>query len=186
MANVVVTPEQFQNVFFDGARIVAIAAELAEQIGVPRDVTVHVDVDETTPFGAVSTMLDDRRLEIRAESAAFENAKYPRDLSEDACRLELALALFRTRDRLDPGFGEAPPDTALTFEQHTAWDASALGRYERLGHPVSHDRWRYHFRVRHGFGDAVDAVFDRLWSDDAPTWAKLDAACAETARLRLG
>jgi hypothetical protein len=34
--------------------------------------------------------------------------------------------------------------------------------------------------MRHGFSDAADRVFDRLWTSDTLTWADLEAACAET------
>lgn len=186
MARVVLTPEQFSMVFFDAQRIVDIAEEAAAAAGLPDDFEVRVDVDETTPFGNTrSTLdLDGRRFTIEVQSGAFDDPKDPRNLSERGTRLVLARLLFRAADRCRPEFADAPHDTALTYEQYTAWDAYALGRHERLGHDGERSRRRYHFRLRHGFTDVADRVFDRLWAGEGLTWADLDAACTETAAAR--
>lgn len=184
MARVSVAPEAFHNVLFDGGRIAAITSDLADRLGLPPDLAIHVEVDETTPFGLVSLRLERGAVVVFAESGAFEDPKRPRELSEDGTRLVLARLLFRVRDRLDPAFGDPPPDEALTWEQHTAWDAYSLGRFEALGYDGGQVRRRYHFRLRHGFTDVADRVFDRLWGSDRLTWGDLEAACAETAGAR--
>ena len=96
----------------------------------------------------------------------------------------LGRLLFRARDRLDPSFGDPPPEKDLTLAQGTAWDAYSVGRCARLGFGDTQARWRYHFRNRHGFTDVADATFDRLWSATGLDWSDLEAACAETEAAR--
>jgi hypothetical protein len=96
----------------------------------------------------------------------------------------LGRLFFRIRDRLDPAFGEPPPDSELSLAQSTAWDAYAVGRAVRLGYPASRQRRLYRFRNRHGFSDTADAVFDRLWNAEGLTWADIQAAVDETAATR--
>ncbi len=86
--------------------------------------------------------------------------------------------------RLDPSFGDPPPEKDLTLAQGTAWDAYSVGRCARLGFGDTQARWRYHFRNRHGFTDVADATFDRLWSATGLDWSDLEAACAETEAAR--
>ena len=50
-----------------------------------------------------------------------------------------------------------------------------VGRLARLGYPPQRQRRLYHFRNRHGFTDAADAAFDRLWAADGLTWAEIVA-----------
>ncbi len=85
--------------------------------------------------------------------------------------------LLRVRDRLSGGFGEAPPDDELTLAQVAAWETYSVGRLERLGIAVNQQRWRYNFRNRHGFTDAGDEAFNRLWSSDDLTWSELETIC---------
>jgi hypothetical protein len=189
LGRVTVRPQAFTMVAFDAGRIAALAAEVADTIGLPGDVEVAIEVDETSPLGHTSTVITGQRVEILAESGAFEDPKRIRQLSEPGTRVTLARLLYRARDRLDPGFGRPPADPELTLEQHAAWDVYAVGRYIRLSgdgagtHQQS--RRRYHFRIRHGFSDAADRVFDRLWGADGLTWPDLEAACAETRAARL-
>ena len=91
---------------------------------------------------------------------------------------------MRTKDRLDPSFGDPPPDDDIPINDYTAWDTYAVGRLERLGFPSQRERRRYHFRIRHGFTDVADGVFDRLWTGENLTWADLQAASAEAAAAK--
>lgn len=169
-----VRPDAFDVVDFDVARIAALAAEVAGRVGLPEDLDLTVEVDEGSPFGGTSTTIDGTTVTITAESGAFENPKAIRQLSEAGTRLVLGRLLFRVRDRLDPAFGDPPPDSQLSLAQHAAWDAYALGRYSRVaGVDGGQDRRRYAFRLRHGFTDAADRAFDRLWKGDGLTWADL-------------
>jgi hypothetical protein len=181
LTTVTVTPQSFSMVAFDAGRIAALAVEVAEGVGLPPGVELHVEIDEGSPFGNTRTTISDRRVELHVDGGAFENPKHVRHLSETGTRLVLGRLLFRALDRLDPAFGGAPPDDDLTMAQHSAWDAYAVGRYARLaGIDGGQARRRYAFRLRHGFTDVSDRVFDRLWGGSGLSWADLEAACRET------
>lgn len=184
MAHVSVEPEEFGFVDYDPKRIVAIAEEMATIAGLGDDVEITIEVDERSPFGYTATTVEGTNVHIFAESAAFEDAKNLRQLSEDGTRQVLGRLLHRVADRLNAGFGVPPPDKELTYEQSSAWNAYALGRLERAGYHAHKPRRRYAFRLRHGFTDVADRVFERLWASDELTWADIEAACAETAAVR--
>ena len=59
-----------------------------------------------------------------------------------------------------------------------AWEVHAAGRLARAGQQAQLQRWRYHFRNRHGFTDEGDAAFDTLWSADTLSWAEIQALSA--------
>jgi len=172
---VTVAPEAFKFVSFDAALIRRIAEQLVAMLGIDRP--VHVVVDETTPLARVQVTIGDT-ITVSVESGALEDTRRPTSQSEDATAATIGRALLMTRDRLHGGFGEAPADDDLTLAQVSAWSTYCAGRLSRLGLPISQQRWRYDYRNRHGFTDAADATFDRVWSADALTWAEL----METAR----
>jgi hypothetical protein len=180
---IVVTPQVFSFVEFDAARIAELVAEVAARVGFPESAEIRVEVDETTPLGRTKIAALDP-VTIQVQSGAFENAKVLRTLSDRSVRDVVGRLLFKAADRLDPAFGDPPSDDDLTLQEHTAWDAYAVGRCERLGYTPSKARRQYHFRNRHGFTDTADAVFGRLWSGDGLTWADIQAACEETAAAR--
>jgi hypothetical protein len=185
LRRVTVTPAAFTMVAFDAGRISALAAEVAERVGLPEDVELDVEVDETTPLGHTRAVVDGRRVRVLAESGAFEDPKRLRQFSEPGTRSVLGRVLYRARDRLDPAFGQPPADADLTLDQAAAWDVYAVGRYARLdGRKGPSARRRYQFRLRHGFSDVADRVFDQLWTASGLTWSDLEAACAETAVAR--
>jgi hypothetical protein len=140
-------------------------------------------VDEQEPLGRTTVQSLDP-ISITVEGGAFEDAKRPRQMSDRGIVDVLGRLLFRVKDRLDPAFGDPPPDDALTLQQQTAWDAYAVGRAERAGLPTQASRRLYHFRNRHGFSDVADRVFARLWAAESLTWADIEAACAETMAAR--
>jgi hypothetical protein len=168
--SVTVTPSTFQFVHFDAALIERVASELAGALGLA-DRDLRIEVDETTPLAKVEIELDP--LVVRVQSGAFEDTRRPRFQSEHATATSIGRCLLRARDRLVGGFGEAPPDDELTLAQAAAWEAYCVGRLERVGVPANQQRWRYNFRNRHGFHDAADAGFDRIWASDGLTWAGL-------------
>jgi phenylpyruvate tautomerase PptA (4-oxalocrotonate tautomerase family) len=173
--SVTVIPEAFKFVSFDAALIARITEGLASALGLA-DQAIRVEVDETTPLARVTIdygSADDPTVVIRAESGAFEDTRRPREQSENATAHSIGRALLRVRDRLAGGFGEAPPDDALTLAQTAAWETYNVGRLERFGVPVNQQRWRYNFRNRHGFTDRADEAFDRLWASDGLTWGEL-------------
>ena len=156
-------------VFFDPAEVRGIVEQLASEVGLPADLTIRLEVDESTPLGnARVTSLDP--VVISVESGALEDAKAPRQLDRVGSIDVLGRLLFEIRDRLDPGFGAPAAGEELTLQQSSAWQTYCVGRVGRLGHRVQRQRRLYHFRNRHGFTDAADAAFDRLWSGDGLTW----------------
>ena len=182
MGAITVTPETCQYVKFEAAEIEAVASKLASELGIDRDITI--EVDEASPFGRIEVVSIDPAIVLKAEGGAFEDPKRPRHLSPRVTSDVLGRILHRVRDRLDPAFGEAPPDAELTLQQSTAWDAYSVGRMARLGYEVQKQRRLYHFRNRHGFTDVADAAFERLWNGTDLTWADLQAACDECAGVQ--
>jgi hypothetical protein len=169
-----VRPEKFTMVFFDAAAIRAIVEKLVAEIGLPADLAVTIDIDETTPMGR-ARVASLEPLVITAESGALEDVKAPRKLSAEGTADVIGKLLFSVRDRLDPAFGEAPAEDDLTLQESVAWEAHCVGRLGRLGHPVQRQRRLYQFRNRHGFTDAADASFDQLWSAEQLTWSEISA-----------
>jgi hypothetical protein len=171
-----VTPETFTLVSYDSAEIASIIDELIAAIGLPADLDVRLEVDESTPLGRAHIASIDPLL-ITVESGALEDPKRPRNLSRTGSADVLGRLMFRVRDRLDPAFGEPPEDDKLTLPQSVAWDAYCVGRLVRLGftHYDNRQRRLYHFRNRHGFSDAADEAFDRLWTSDGLTWSDITA-----------
>jgi hypothetical protein len=173
---VTVTPETFSLVSYDSAEIASIVTELIDAIGLPSGTDVRIEVDETTPLGRASVSSIDP-LVIAVESGALEDPKRPRNLSRSGSADVLGRLLFRVRDRLDPAFGDPPEDKELTLPQSVAWDAYCVGRLVRLGfrHYDNRQRRLYHFRNRHGFSDAADDAFDKLWTSDGLSWSDICA-----------
>lgn len=185
MADITVTPEKFSMVNFDAAAIKALAEDVADRVGLPADLPVRVEVDETVPLGR-SKIASLDPVVVTVQGGAFENAKQLRHLSERNVIDVLGRLFHRVQDRLDPRFADAPADDDLTLQQSTAWDAYAVGRCEQAGYAPQKQRRIYHFRNRHGFNDVADRVFERLWSS-APRslgWTDIEAACQETAAGR--
>ena len=171
--SVTVTPQTFNFVAYDAALIQRVAEELLNSLGLA-DRDLNIEVDETTPLARTRVEVGDA-ISIRAESGAFEDTKRPRQQSEVATATSLGRVLLRVRDRLNGGFGDAPPDDGLTLAQIAAWETYSVGRLERLGIEVNQQRWRYNFRNRHGFTDEADEAFNRLWAGEGLTWSELEA-----------
>jgi hypothetical protein len=183
MAKVVVTPEEFTYVTFDAGRVAELAAKLADKVGIPADSEVRIDIDEASPLGRTKLVSLDP-ITISVEGGAFEDAKRPRHLSDKSVIDVLGRLLFRAKDRLDPGFADAPDDSDLTLQQSTAWDTYAVGRCERAGWAPQKKRRIYHFRNRHGFNDVADAAFETLWNATDMTWDELNALVEEVAAAK--
>ncbi|HUR48816.1 MAG TPA: hypothetical protein VMY88_04690 [Acidimicrobiales bacterium] len=184
MAHIKVLPETFHYVSFDAARIAEIASLVADSIGFAPDDEITIEVDERTPFGR-SRVLSFTPLHIQFESGAFENSKKPRHLAEKGTTESLGVVLHRALDRRSPEFADAPPDEDLTVAQRVAWDAWAAGRCARKGWEISKPRRHYHFRARHGFSDAADASFEKIWTADSLSWAELSSLSGELASRQI-
>ncbi|MGI8792505.1 MAG: hypothetical protein ACR2H3_04920 [Acidimicrobiales bacterium] len=187
MATVNVTPETFELVNFDAGEIQKLASELADTIGLSDDVTIDIEVDEAMMMGRVSSRLEERRIVVEAFGGAFEDQRKSRAFSAERTRTALAHGFMRARDRLDPAFGDAPPDDEVSIPLESAWATHIEGRLERLGLPIRRQRRIYHFRVRHGFNDSADAVFEELWSSDSLNWDDLNrlSVAAEETRAAV-
>jgi hypothetical protein len=175
---VTVDPPTFTLVDFDPAEITNLVEGLLDQIGLDRP--VRIEVDETTPLGHAQV----RSVEpivLAVESGAMEDSHRIRQLSARGTVNVLGVMLLRTRDRLDPSFGDPPADEALPLDLDTAWDVYASGRLVRLGHANYDERQRrlYQFRTRHGFSDASDASFEALWDGDGLSWADIEQRSAD-------
>jgi len=170
---VTVTPQEFTFVSFDAATIEALLAGLLERLGLGQR-SLQVEVNEASPIVRIDAE-DGDPIVVRADSGAFEEPRRPRSLSDDNVVTNTGRVLLRLRDRSDGSFADAPAEGDLTLAQMAAWDTYSVGRIARLGYHVHEPRWRYNFRNRHGFSDATDAAFDRVWNADRLTWEELSA-----------
>ena len=169
-----IRPSEFSMVFFDAAEIQGIVEKLVAEVGLPADASVTVEIDETTSMGRARVASLDP-IVITAESGALEDVKATRKLSEVGTLDVIGKLLFSIRDRLNPAFGDPPADDDLTLQESVAWEVFCVGRLGRLGHPVQRQRRLYQFRNRHGFTDAADAAFDRLWTAEDLTWDEISS-----------
>jgi hypothetical protein len=180
---VTVHPETFSLVLFDADEIRSIVEGLARDVGLPDDLDIRIEIDETTPLGnAQVTSLDP--LVLSLESGALEDVKALRKLDPRGASDVLGRLLFEVRDRLDPAFADAPASEDLTLPLASAWQTYCVGRLARLGHHAQRQRRLYHFRNRHGFTDAADAAFSQLWDGTDLTWADIAATSESAAAAR--
>jgi hypothetical protein len=169
---ITVIPEQFTYVSYDAGEISRIAAQMMDTLELAgRD--VEIEVDETTPLSRIRVRFDDRSISIRVESGAFEDLRHLRQPDEIRTATSIGRLLLRVKDRTSGAFAAAPPDDEMTLAQMAAWDAYCVARLAKLGIAVNQQRWRYNFRNRHGFTDAVDDAFDQLWNADDLNWDDL-------------
>ena len=178
---VTVTPETFAMVSYDAAEIAGLVESLLPVVGLPADVDVRVEVDETVPTGRASVRSVDP-VELWVESGALEDPKRPRELSRAGTADILGLLLCQVADRRDPDFGDPGAEDDLDLAHRNAWETACIGRLARAGYRAQEQRRRYAFRTRHGFSDAADRAFDLLWAGRAGTWGDIvrlsDAATA--------
>lgn len=185
MSRVTITPDPFTVVPYEIPVIAGIVEEAAALVGFPADVEIALEVDEDLPHPLVGTASDvvDGRAVLWMSGGNLEDTHKTRAFSEPAARLELTQMVLRANDRLGDGFKDAPADVELTLAERAAWDAWTHARAGRLGLPTRQTRARYDFRLQHGFTDASDAAFDRLWDADTVTWNGLREICKETGAV---
>jgi hypothetical protein len=182
---VTVTPEEFTMVGYEADRIRELTEEVAAKVGLDPSLAIAVAIDETTPLGVAKIESVDP-VTLSLESGAVEDPKRPRELSDDGAQNVLGRLLFQVTDRLDPDFGAPALDEELSLELSNAWDTYAAGRLHRLGFRYydQYKRRLYHFRNRHGFTDAADEAFHRLWNGEGLTWADIEQISAEALAAR--
>jgi hypothetical protein len=181
---VTVTPETFTMVEFSSSTIAAVTRKLLPVVGLSPKTDVLVEVDERVPLGRCELVSSDP-IVLQIEGGALEDPKRPRQLSKDRVADNVGRLLFQARDRLDDDFGPVPPADSLTLALANAWDVYCTGRLVAQGYPSQRQRWLYAFRNRHGFTDAADEAFERLWSGSTPmTWADIASLSAATEAVR--
>ena len=67
MARVIVVPEQFTMVLFDAGRVAELVGKVADDVGLPADLEIRIEIDETHPLGRTRVSTDP--VTIRAESS---------------------------------------------------------------------------------------------------------------------
>lgn len=170
---------------FDPRMIGRVVNEVAGAVALPPEVAIAVNVDEAVMLGRVSTVVAGQSIEVFVSGGAFESLRKAREFDATRCRAVVGHALLRARDRLDPLFGQPPVDDEIPVALEAAWAVYVEGRLDRYGVVVGRRQRRiYHFRVRHGFNDAVDRVFDRLWSTDGLSWSDIESASLQAASRR--
>ena len=163
---------------FDAAEIRSIAERLADQIGLPSDLGIEVNIDETVPLAGVRvTSTDPVMLEI--QGGALEDPKRLRKFYANGATRVIGRLLFQAKDLRDATFGTAPARDELELPERVAWDTYAIGRVGGLGYDAQRQRWLYAFRTRHGFSDGVDRAFEELWSGDGLAWPDIQRISAE-------
>jgi hypothetical protein len=180
--NVTVVPDPFHLVNFEAAVIRAIVEDVAAQLQWPTSVDIVLTVDEQLPHPILGTFADvvDGTAQLWVSGGNFESRNESRAFAELHARAEITHMLLRARDRMSDDFASAPPEAELSLGERAAWDLYAWGRCQRLGFPVHEQKRRYDFRMQHGFSDASDAAFDRLYAAETMTWNGLREICAET------
>ena len=185
MAKVTVTPQTFELVNFDASEIESVAQEVASAVGLGDDVIIEITVAEEEMQGRSKATLEGSTVKIDVSGGAFESLRKARDFAADRCKAVLGQALMRARDRLDPQFGDPPGDDEISVHLEAAWSTYIEGRLDRKGILQGRPQRRiYHFRVRHGFTDEVDRIFDQLWTGENLTWPEIEklSAAAQTER----
>jgi len=178
VTNITVTPDSFALVDFSTDEISEIAEAVCDRIDLGAINEVRIEVDEASPLARASiTSMDPLTLSV--EGGAFEDTRRPRQLSKDRTIDTIGRYLLKATDRLNGGFSDAPPDDELSLAQVSAWDVYAVARLVRQGHNGQRKRRLYQFRNRHGFSDAADACFEKLWTTLDLSWDDVNRISTE-------
>ncbi len=172
-----VSPETFTLVEYEAGQIQAVFDDMVTRVpGLPEGLTAEIQIDEELSTARVAVQSIEP-LVLAMESGAFENTKQPRTFGVEASENAFGRLLFEVADRLSDDFGAPAIDDPLEFTERIAWDAYCFGRLSRIGVRVFKPKHVYNFRNRHGFSDAADAAFEKLWSADNLTWSDIQAVC---------
>ena len=177
-----VTPDTYNFVAFDTAYTTRIAERMATQLGLD-DIDILLAINENSSLTRIDVTVTDALITIAPHSGALEDTRRPRQQSELNTTITIARGMLRARDRLRGGFADAPADAELTLPQAAAWDTYIMGRIAHMDIVLNKQAWVYNFRNRHGFSDAVDAVFEKLWNCESTTWAELSSLSANTVSV---
>ena len=185
MSQVTLVPERFTLVPFDADEVIAVLEDAAALVGFPTDVDIVLEVDEELfpPLVGLAADVVDGVARLWISGANLEDVRRPRHFAPDRARFDLTILLLRAKDRLGEAFSDAPLDAQLTLAERAVWDAWSEGRAGRLGLPTRRQRRVYDFRLQHGFTDAADAVFERVWDAETLAWGAIREACKETGAV---
>ncbi|NCG40048.1 MAG: hypothetical protein GWP30_03555 [Actinobacteria bacterium] len=182
MTEIQIEPNSFEMVFFDAEKIVNLASEVAEKLGLGNE-QIKLRIDETSSMGR-SRVESYEPIILATDGGAFENTQRPRYLGETRTSETIARLLMRIIDRRSPEFANAPEDDLLDLPLRVAWDTYTAGRLNLVGLSTQMKRRQYQFRNRHGFSDAADEAFTYLWeSPNKLAWAdieRISAGCRAT------
>ena len=168
---VTVEPSIFKIVKYDSKEIAGVAQEMLKLLGM-ESTNLMIEVDETVAMSRVTTTVGEP-VHFLVMSSAFENLKKPMTFSADNTKFSLGRGLLRVRDRQTGNFADAPTDEDLSIVEAAVWETYCVGRLSRIGLKVHKQRWHYNFRNRHGFNDAADKHFEKIWTADDLTWSQL-------------
>ena len=177
VTGVTVTPETFTLVEFDAARAGRDRRAAARQHRAAAGTETSASRSTRRRRSAAAAVASLDPIVLTVETGALEDPKRPRQLSRRRSADVLGRLLLRVRDRLDPAFGD-PRRPTTTSRCRSRWRGTPT---PSAGSCASATATRqppapaYHFRNRHGFTDAADAAFDRLWNADGLTWADITA-----------
>ncbi|MFV0526017.1 MAG: hypothetical protein ACK5RL_16140 [Acidimicrobiales bacterium] len=172
---ITVVPDRFTQVFFDADRIASLTtAALARvpELDLASAVEVRVDQNAATSQATVTSV---DPIVFAVDSGALEDYRDPRYLGDEAAAVTLTRLFLEVADRRRDDFGGPDLDAEVSLAHAQAWDVVLHGRTEALGLELYRPRYRYNFRNRHGFTDAADAVFDRLWTAGPVPWDQIVA-----------
>ena len=186
-AKISVTPEVFAFISYDSNEIADVLRDVAARLDIANP--IRLEVDETTPLGKMSARLldgdgtvisgpasSDATLGVRDESGALEDTTRFTNVTRRRASISHGRIQLRARVRLRADYADVAPDEQLSLSENAAWDAYCAGRLDRAGFEPNKQRFRYNFRNRFGFSDAVDAIFDELWDADDLGWDDLPRA----------
>ena len=179
-----VTPDTYNFVAFDTAYTTRIAEHMATQLGLD-DIDILIAINENSALTRIDVEATASLITISPHSGAMEDTRRPQQQSELNTTITMARGMLRAHDRLRGGFAEAPADTELSLPQAAVWDTYIMGPIALMEIEVNKQAWVYNFRNRHGFSDAVDAVFEKVWNSSSSTWAELNELSASTVALSV-
>lgn len=172
-----VVPETFELVEYEASEILAVFNEMIGRVpGLPEGFDAELQIDEVISTGRVAVQSIDPMI-LALESGALEDTKRPRTFGTVAAQNSFGRLLYEVADRLSDDFGAPAIDDEIDLAQRVAWDTYCFGRVSRIGVRVFKPKHIYNFRNRHGFSDAADATFEKLWSAETLTWAGINELC---------
>jgi hypothetical protein len=184
VGSLAVTPDAFENVFYDRNEIIAscqAAVDLIPGAADLGDISVHVDEDR--PTNRVRILSSDP-LTLDLHSGALEDTANPRKFSDLQAQINIGRLLFEALDRADDAFGAPALDAEMAAEARGAWDIYCFGRLNRLGLRMHKPRYLYNFHNWVGFSDAATEAFEVLWNGQGLTFSDLEAHISDLTPTR--